>query len=491
MNVHFPAPRLPPQNLAAEQALLGALLANNLAAYDRVSDVLRPEHFADPVHATIFEVIARHSEAGRVADVVTLRTEFEHGGRLSEVGGPRYLSELLGAMVGIINAAAYARQIRDCWHRRQLIGMGTDMVNAAYDQAEGTTAGELQEEHEAGLLSLVESSGATAAKDGQQVGSDVVQTMFAAIARKGGVVGVASGYAGLDRMLGGLRRKQFVVLGGRPAMGKTALVAGFTARAAHAGAKVYFWGGEMESAAVMARLVAAEARVPLAAITRGAIAEGGTLRPLQDGDPEVRAAVEASQRIGRLPIHWDDQPSLTIAALRSRLRRHKRRHGLDLVVVDYLGLLRGSAEVQKFGATAEVGEISKGLKAIAMELAVPVLACCQLNRGLEGRDIKRPTLADLRQSGEIEQDADVVMFVHREHYYLEKARPVKKPGQDEEKFHAVLQDWRQQVDECEFTGEIIVAKQRQGETGTVPLRWAPRMTWYFDSNEPDGAGALA
>ena len=482
--------REPPANLEAEQALLGALLANN-RALDRVADFLLPEHFALPAHGVIFGAIRQRVEAGQMVDVVTLRPELEGNGALLEVGGAGYLAELLGAMVGIINAASYGRLIRDSWHRRELIEAGTQLVNGAFEPPEDMpTPGALQEAHEALLMQLAEGAAPNLARAGARVADDMVEAMLAAIDRKGGLAGMSTGYAGLDRMLGGLERKQLVVLAGRPGMGKTALGAGIAARAAAAGARTYFWGGEMDSHSVMARIAAAEAQVPLMAIRRGAVAEGGTLRPLLRDSAEVQAVANAARRIAALPIHWDAQPGLGVQALRSRLRRHKRKHGLDLVVVDHLGLLHGSKNAARGGKTAEVAEISDHLKAMAMELDVPVLALCQLNRGLEGRDSKRPSLADLRQSGEIEEDADVVMFIHREHYYLEKAKPVKKPGQDEEKFSATLAEWAAQVRDTEFVGEVIVGKQRQGETGTVPLRWMPRFTWYADPDEREDAGAL-
>jgi replicative DNA helicase len=482
--------RQQPSNPQAEQALLGALWSSNQRVYEMVAETLRPEHFHDPLHGRLFEISVRRIEAGQVADVVTLRPELENDAMLAEAGGPAYLAQLLGAMVGVRNAGDYARVIRDSWHRRQLIALGQDVIGAALEPGEATAA-DIQEGHEAELLQLVESDVAGAARDGRDVAQDVMERMTAAIERRGGLVGISTGYADLDYLTGGLCGSQLIILGGRPAMGKTAIGAGIALRAAARGARTYFWGGEMDDSDVMMRMVAAEARLPLAAVRRGVVAEGGTLRPLELSGEEVRHAADAARRVGGLPIHWDDQPSLHVAALRSRLLRHKRRFGLDLVVLDYLGLLRGSAATTKSdGRRGEMSEISRALKAMAKELHVPVLAMAQLNRGLEGRDIKRPILADLRDSGDIEQDADTVWFIHREHYFLEKARPVKKPGQDEEKHQAALAEWQQRLDAEEFAGELIIAKQRQGETGTVRLRWSPRRTWYFDKDEPDNAGAF-
>jgi replicative DNA helicase len=481
--------RLPPANLEAEQALLGALLANN-RALERVADFLRAEHFADPLHGRIYAAICRRVDAGQVADVVSLRGEFEHDPLIGEAGGVGYLAQLLAGMVGIINAGEYGRLVLECWRRRLLIETGEGLVNEAFSPPEGEGAEQIIERAEAGLLALAEGGGAVLAQESQAVAADVVRHMQAAILRRGGLVGIPTGYAGLDYLTGGMEGSQLIIIGGRPAMGKTAIGVGIAARAAAQGARVYFWGGEMSAGQVMMRIVAAEARLPLAAVRRGAVAEGGSLRPLEPDGPELAEAAEAARRVAGLPLRWDDQPSITVHALRARLRRHKRRFGLDLVVVDYLGLLRGSPEVARQGRYAEAGEISRTLKATAKELGVPVLALVQLNRALESRENKRPILADLRDSGDIEQDADTVWFIHREHYFLEKARPQQKPGEDDEKYFARLNEWQGRMDAEAGQGELIIAKQRQGETGAARLRWDGRRTWYFNHDEPEDAGAL-
>jgi replicative DNA helicase len=477
-----------PANTAAEAALLGSLLANN-KALDAVAEYLAPEHFAYAPNGLIYAAIRRRCDAGLVADVITLRAEFDASGTLAEAGGAAYLAELLSAMASPRLAAEYGRLVHDAWMRREV----ATACAAAMDRAMGIEgelpAGEVVDGLEDALTALADKRQGREAAAGPDVASAVINEMFGAIARRGGLAGVTTGYAALNRMTGGPQPGQLIILGARPAMGKTSLLAGIAGRAGLAGHRVYFWGGEMVSSAVMSRLVAATAQLPLEVVTRGAMPEGDTLRPLRDADEEVRDLREAALRVGTLPIAWDDQPALPVATLRQRLRRHQRRHGLDLVCIDYLGLLRGSPDSRRQGRYAEMSEISRGLKAIAMELRVPVIAAAQLNRANETRESKRPQLSDLRDSGDIEQDADMVWFLHREHYYLQNGRPRRAAFKGEEQYYAALQDWQTQLDAEAGKGELIIAKQRQGRTGPVRLSWVPNQTFYYD--EADAGGALS
>jgi replicative DNA helicase len=480
--------RQPPANLRAEQALLGGILANN-KALDRVSEFLAADHFADPCNAAVYAAILRRAEAGKVADVISLRPEFDASGALNDVGGGAYLAQLLSAMVSTRNAEEYGRLVHDAWLRRQLITACTETVERALASDADGTAPAVLEAHEAALTSLADRNARAEAGPGRDVAREVVETMMKAIERRGRLAGLTTGYAGLDRMTGGLMPGQLVILGARPSMGKTALAGAIAARAARAGGQVYFWGGEMMRSAVMARVVAATAGQPLEAVTRGALLVGENLEPLDYPSPIVDALFEAAREVGNLPVVWDDQPALAVASLRQRLRRRKRRHGLDLAVIDYLGLLRGSPDARRQGRYAEMSEISRSLKAIAMELQIPILACAQLNRANETRENKRPQLSDLRDSGEIEQDADMVMFLHREHYYLINNKPIQGKLSDE-KYYESLQQWQNACDREGGRGELIIAKQRQGRTGPVRLRWEASMTWYFDESERSDAGAL-
>ncbi|WP_158291879.1 replicative DNA helicase [Paracraurococcus ruber] len=480
------AMRAMPANLQAEQSLLGGLMVNN-KALDGVAEFLAADHFADPVHAAIYAAIQRRVEAGQTADVITLRPEFEAAGTLSPAGGVAYLAELLVHNVSVRNVPAYARLVHDAWLRRQLARACDSAISQALGEGGEITAPEVLDGLEESLTALADKRQGREASAGGDVATQVIEEMFGAIARRGGLAGITTGYRGLDRMTGGLRGGQMVILGARPAMGKTALLAGIAARAAAAGARVYFWGGEMLASAVMARLVAAAADLPLEAVTRGAMPEGESLRPLRTEDEETYRLRQQALRVGALPIAWDDQPALPVAVLRQRLRRHKRRHGLDLVCVDYLGLLRGGADAQRQSRYAEMSEISRGLKAIAMELQVPVVAAAQLNRANEGRENKRPQLSDLRDSGDIEQDADMVWFLHREHYYLQNGRPRRASHKSEEQYFAALGEWQRQLEAEEGKGELIIAKQRQGRVGPVRLRWLAEQTFYLDESDADGA----
>jgi replicative DNA helicase len=479
--------RAMPANREAEQSLLGGLMANN-KAFEHVAEYLAPEHFADPVHGMVYAAIQRRVEAGQTADVITLRPEFEAAGTLAPVGGVAYLVELLTANVSIRLVATYGRLVHDAWMRRELARACDTAIASALGEGGEVTAPEVLDGLETELNGLADKRQGREALAGDQVASQVVEEMFGAIGRRGGLAGITTGYRGIDRMTGGLRGGQFIIAGGRPGMGKTALLAGVAGRAASTGARVYFWGGEMLASAVMARLVAAAANLPLEAVTRGALPEGEGLRPLQPQDEEVHRLRAVAIRIGALPIVWDDQPALPVSALRQRLRRQKRRHGLDLVCVDYLGLLRGSPEARRQSRYAEMSEISRDLKALAMELQVPVLVGAQLNRANEGRENKRPQLSDLRDSGDIEQDADMVWFLHREHYYLQNGRPRRAAYKSEEQYHTALFEWQQLLEAEDGKGELIIAKQRQGRVGPVRLRWSAEMTFYFD--ESDGGDAL-
>lgn len=482
--------RLPPQNLQAEQALLGALLANN-KAYDRVGEFLRPEHFADPAHAAVYAAIARRVESGQLADVVTLRGEFENAGTLQEVGGAAYLVQLLSAMVGIINAGEYGRLIRDAWARRQVIDACEVAVGRAFGMGGEDEAGAIVADLDERLSTVAQGQDVAAIVDGATVANRAFDDFLRAVDRRGAVAGVPTGYATLDRRLGGMRRGQLLVLAGRPGMGKTAMLAGIAARAAAGGARVLFVSAEMVPEDVMARALAAVSGLPLGAVRDGARIPPGTNRwePFERHSPEVAQVANAARRLASLPIHWDGSDAPQLAAVRARARRLARRRGggVDLVVVDYLGRTRGSDHSRDAGRYAEVSELARGYKTLARELGIPVLLGSQMSRASEKRDDRRPMLSDLRDSGEIEQEADVVMFLHREHYYLERARPAKKEREGAEDFEARVNAWYARLAQTRTEADLDVAKQRQGPSGIVKLRFDPQLTWFFDADDPDGA----
>jgi len=476
--------RLPPSNLAAEQALLGALLANN-KAYERVSEFLAPEHFADPIHGRIYQAIQRRVEAGQLADAVTLRAEFEHSGLLDEVGGPAYLAQLLSAMVGIINAGEYGRVIHDAWLRRQLIDLGEVVVNRAFGaEPELDAAAQL----EAAEQALFELSRTGAAGEGGPIPFEralvtAVEMAARAFSTPGGVSGLPTGLRDLDAKMGGLHPSDLVIIAGRPGMGKTALATkiGFGAAKAilrEAREKdpnavprggVAIFSLEMSADQLATRLLSEEARISGDRIRRGEI-----------GQRDFDRFVEVSREIASLPIFIDDTPAISISALRTRCRRLKRTRGLDLVIVDYLQLMRPAAGTRPENRVLEISMITQGLKAIAKELAVPVIALSQLSRQVESREDKRPQLSDLRESGSIEQDADVVMFIYRDDYYLAQRAPKELAYDNPEKFQEAVEKWQKDMEMAHNKAELIIAKQRHGPTGTIKLFFEAEFTRFGD-----------
>ena len=475
--------RLPPANAQAEQALLGALLANN-KAYERVSEFLAPEHFVDPIHGRIYQAIARRIEAGQLADAVTLKAEFEHSGILEEVGGVAYLGQLLTAMVGIINAGEYGRTIHDAWLRRQLIDLGETVVNNAFG-AEPELDGIKQiEAAEQALFDLATKGGSEgAAMTFETALAMAIDTAAKAFERDGKVSGLTTGLTDLDARTGGLHPSDLLILAGRPGMGKTALATKIAfgaaqallneARAENPNAEakqcVAVFSLEMSAAQLATRLLAEEARVSSDRIRRGEI-----------GQKDFDNFVAVSRRIARLPLIIDDTPAITLSALRTRCRRLRRTRGLALIVVDYLQLMRPAAGTRPDNRVLEISQITQGLKAIAKELSVPVIALSQLSRAVESREDKRPQLSDLRESGTIEQDADAVMFVYRDEYYLQARMPKQMAYDSEDKFQDALAKWQQDMEHVHNRAELILAKQRHGPTGKIDLFFEAEFTRFAD-----------
>jgi replicative DNA helicase len=483
--------RLPPQDLEAEQALLGALISNN-KAFEKVQDFLAPEHFADPVHARIFGVIQRRVMLGELADVVVLRTELAHDEELASAGGVEYLVGLVAATIGILNAGEYGKLIHECWLRREALRIGAELVEAAHNPRAGATAADTIDAgavalHDVALGNLRAGRPVTAAA----AGDAVLANLQAAMQRSGGLVGLPWGYAALDRMTGGMRPGQLIVLGARPSMGKTALGMGIAARAAATiddGRQVMVLSAEMPASDIQARLVAAEAHMPLSAVERGGWQPEGE-RWRRFSQAEFDRVYEAKRRLDPLPLAYLDDRERAWPRIAARLRSMHRRHPMALLVVDYIGLLR-SGDEGRHGLTQGLTEISAGMKALALELRIPILALSQLNRANEAREDKRPTLADLRQSGSIEQDADVVGFLHREHYYLKNFPPVQKDRETAEQFSARNSAWFMRMQQEEGRAEVILAKNRQGATGPVRLRWAAEQTWFWDEADNTHASAV-
>ena len=460
--------RTPPHNYEAEQGLLGALLVNN-TAYERVGDFLRPEHFADPAHGRIFAAIGKLIDRGQIANPVTLKALFDQDGALSEVGGAQYLVKLAASVVAIVNAEDYGRTVHDLFLRRQLIGVGEDMVNDAHKHELETSGVQQIELAEAKLFQLAEND---SAERGFLTFSEAmtasIEMAEKAYKRDGKLTGVPTGLIEMDRLLGGLHPSDLLVLAARPGMGKSALASNIAFNAAVRSVDdpeaerfvAAFFSLEMSAEQLATRILAEQIEVPSEKIRRGELNQN-----------DFNRLVQASQRLERTPIFIDDTPALTVTAVRTRARRLKRQHGLHLLVVDYLQLLRPTAGTKSENRVQEVSDITRSLKAIAKELNVPVLALAQLSRAVEQREDKRPQLSDLRESGSIEQDADVVMFIFREEYYHRREEPVRRAEENDEKFHDRVERWQAHGDAILGIAEVIVGKQRHGPTGTIRLQF--------------------
>jgi replicative DNA helicase len=475
-----PLARVPPHNYEAEQALLGAILVNN-RSLERVSEYLEAEHFADPAHGRIYDACRKLIEKGQMANPVTLRPYLENDGSLTEIGGIQYLARLTASIVTIINVDDYGRLIYDLHLRRELICLGEDIVNDAFKPEIDVSARDQIGQAEAKLFDL--------ATSGNQEGGleqfnkaliGAISMAEAAHKREGKLSGVSTGLRDIDKKMGGLHPSDLVILAGRPSMGKTALATNMAFNAAklcldtgmgedalgnkkaNEGAVVAFFSLEMSAEQLATRILAERAQV-----------ESHKIRQGEMSNEEFQRLVIAAQELSRLPLHIDDTPALSVSAVRTRCRRLKRNGGLGLIVIDYLQLLRGSS-VRAENRVQEISEITRNLKALAKELDVPVLALSQLSRQVEQREDKRPQLSDLRESGSIEQDSDVVMFVFREQYYLERAEPGRRPDEAEDRFNERYDSWKKRLEEVHNTAEVILAKQRHGPVGTLRL--------FFDGN---------
>ena len=452
--------RVMPANEEAEQALLGAILINN-HALDRVSDLLKPEHFYFPAHQRIFDACLRLRELSRVADPVTLRDYFAQDGDLQAIGGAAYLADLAAGVLSVVNAPDYAQTIHDLHLRRQLIGIGEEVVNEAYRHDIAVDGQQQIREAEEKLYALADTgSYGGGFRDLTDVIAEAIGTANRAFNRESQLTGVTTGLVDMDRMMGGLQASDLVIVAGRPSMGKTALATNMAFNAGKAflnsggrdGAVVGFFSLEMSAEQLATRILADEAQIPSEKIRKGEIKRSDFPR-----------LAEASQRIRQVPMFVDDTAGLTISQLRTRALRLKRTKDLGLIVVDYLQLMRPSGAQRTDNRVQEISEITRGLKLVAKDLGVPVIALSQLSRAVEQREDKRPQLSDLRESGSIEQDADVVMFVYREAYYVSKSEPTPETAE-----HA---DWQATMERVHNLAEVIIGKQRHGPTGTVRLHF--------------------
>ena len=468
-----------PHNIEAEQQLLGAILTNN-DVYDRIAALVKSEHFFDPVHQRIFEKAAARIQKNALASPVTLKPFFEDDEGLKELGGAAYLVRLAGAAISAFAARDYAQMIYDLAVRRELIALGRDIsaraakVDIQSEPREQITEAE-QRLYKLGEQGVAERGFTSFLK----AVTEAVNSANAAYQRGGGLAGISTALVDLDRKLGGLHPSDLLILAGRPSMGKTSLATNIAFNIAKAyrrgrlpdgsegaveGGVVGFFSLEMSAEQLAARILSEASEVPSEQIRRGDMTEA-----------EFRRFVEAAKALESCPLYIDDTPALPISQVAARARRLKRTHGLDVLMVDYLQLLKGTGRGES-NRVQEVSEITQGLKAIAKELNIPVIALSQLSRTVESRDDKRPQLSDLRESGSIEQDADVVMFVYRDEYYHERL----KPAEDDPRFA----EWLDKMNRVHGKAEVIIGKQRHGPIGTVELSFEGRFTRFGNLVQP-------
>lgn len=467
-----------PHNTEAEQGLLGMLLLDNMHM-ENVGDLIRFDHFYHPPHQKIFTAIEKMIERGMEAKHTTLKDYFEKDEGLQSVGGASYLAELAQEVPLLNNVNDYAQIIYDCYLRREIIRLNMDVNADAFHFNIDKNATQIIERAESGLFKLSESgatqTGFQTLRDSVLTAIDIAQKAYQT---QGHVTGVTTGLKDLDQKLGGLHDSDLLILAARPSMGKTSLAVNIAYNAAKAyaetggqeGGRVGFFSLEMSADQLATRILADEADISGDDIRKGNISES-----------DFTKFAAASQKLSQVPLYIDDTPALSIGAVRTRARRLKRQHGLDLLIIDYLQLLQGSGSRQSDGnRVLEISEITRGLKAIAKELQIPVMALSQLSRAVEQREDKRPQLSDLRESGSIEQDADIVMFIYRREYYLSREEPEKRGGEEDLKFNDRYAQWQEELAKSANVADVIVAKQRHGSIGPVSLHFESSVTRFSD-----------
>ena len=458
--------RILPMNLEAEQALLASLLTDN-KTYEKVSDFLRRNHFYDDINSKIYEGISKLIENSQLADPLTLKNYFIQKNELDLIGGDNYLIELAKNSTVLSNVNEYGKLVYDLFQRREVIKISDNIINEAHSFDLETNASEIIEKAESELFNL--SSTGETGKDLQNFSTALTQAINSAelaYKREGHLSGIATGFTDLDQLLGGLHKTDLIILAGRPSMGKTALATNIAFKMANISSfddkdkknVIGFFSLEMSSEQLATRILAEDTSISSEKIRRGEM-----------NSNDFQKIIKSSQKLGEISLFIDDSPNLSIAALRTRARRLKRKHNLNIIVIDYLQLLRPTRE-RYDNRLLEIAEITRNLKALAKELSIPVLCLSQLSRQVEQRDDKRPQLADLRESGAIEQDADVVMFIYREEYYLERKEPT--PGSED------YQKWQEKMAKIHNVSEVIVAKQRHGPIGKVNLHFEGATTKF-------------
>jgi len=459
--------RIVPHYIEAEQALLAALLTSN-SVYERISDFLKPEHFYDDTNGKIFEAISKLLENNQLADPLTLKNYFLQKDEIALIGGERYLIELAKNSPILSNIKEYGNRIYDAYQRREILKISDEITNEAssFDDVE-SNASEIIEKAEVKLYNL--SSTGEANQDFKKFSkslTEAIKSAESAFKREGQLSGIPTGFTDLDQLLGGFHKTDLLILAGRPSMGKTALATNIAFKMVNAKSMndenkknvIGFFSLEMSSEQLATRILAEDSSISSEKIRRG-----------QLNSNDFQKILKSSQTLSDLSLYIDDSPNLSISALRTRARRLKRKFGLDAIVIDYLQLIKPSLS-RPDNRVLEIAEMTRNLKALAKELNIPVLCLSQLSRQVEQRDDKRPQLSDLRESGAIEQDADVVMFIYREEYYTERKEP--SPGTED------YQKWQEKMAKIHNVAEVLVAKQRHGPIGKVNLHFEGSTTKF-------------
>ena len=468
-----------PQNIEAEQSLIGSVLFDNKVLEDLPTN-FATRHFFDPLHASIFDACIFLIDNGRLADPLTLKSYLKQDDLQRDMDIEKYLSELREGVVSLSKAKFYAEEIRNCYVRRSLIRIGDELINKSVNPTIDVTPDQEISNTEEQLYNLAEKDQINSGPlDFKSVLASATNQINEAYNRKGKLSGIDTGFSGLNRQLGGLNKSDLLVLAGRPAMGKTALATNIGFNAAKSSKlekneSILIFSLEMSAEQLAQRILAEQSTI-----------DSHKLRSGDLNETEFSKLVSTQNDILNLPFFIDDTPAISVGQIASRARRLKRTHGLSVIIIDYIQLIQGSKASEAQGRVQEVSNITRGLKSLAKELNVPILALSQLSRAVEQREDKRPILADLRESGSIEQDADVVMFVYREEYYLDKSEPTQRDNENQESFNERFLKWQDRRNMAEGKAEIIISKQRHGPTGIVQVQFEAKFTRFMDLVQDD------
>ncbi len=474
-------------NLDAEVALIGCLLWDN-RNFEKISDFLEEIHFVDENHQLIFKKIKELLNKNILVSPITLKNYLSDENFKIDI--TNYLNQIKDSSPSTQNTYQYAKIIHELYLKRSLIGIGQNMIHDTFDTDVENSGESLIENAENDLynLSNIGSAERKYSKFGEAL-KDAINIINESFKREGKIAGISSGLQDLDNKLGGFHKSDLIIIAGRPSMGKTALGTNIAFNVAKSfnekiddsgnkilvdGGKVAFFSLEMSSEQLATRILAEQTKI-----------SGDKMRKAELSRDDFKKIAKSSSELEDLNLYIDDNPILTVATLRARARRLKRLYGIELIIIDYLQLMSSSNKVKGEGRVQEISEITRGLKAIAKELDIPIIALSQLSRQVEQREDKRPQLSDLRESGTIEQDSDVVMFIFRESYYLERMEPIKKPEETEEKYNERTSRWQELCEKAHNIAEIIIAKQRHGPIGNIKTHFEANYTRFSDLNNKD------